>query len=36
MERNLVTGVACGIAAVTWCARRLHHGAQPAGHMPAD
>jgi len=23
------------IAAVTWCAR-LHHGAEPAGHMPAD
>ncbi len=30
-----VLAIAALIAAVTWCAR-LHHGAQPAGHMPAD
>jgi drug/metabolite transporter (DMT)-like permease len=30
-----VLAIAALIGAVTWCAR-LHHGAQPAGHMPAD
>lgn len=30
-----VLAIAALIAAVTWCAR-LHHGAQAAGHMPAD
>ncbi len=30
-----VLAIAALIAAVSWCAR-LHHGAQPAGHMPAD
>jgi drug/metabolite transporter (DMT)-like permease len=30
-----MVAIAALIAAVTWCAR-LHHGARPAGHMPAD
>lgn len=30
-----VLAIAALIGAVSWCAR-LHHGAQPAGHMPAD
>lgn len=30
-----ILAIAALIGAVTWCAR-LHHGAQPAGHMPAD
>jgi drug/metabolite transporter (DMT)-like permease len=30
-----ILAVAALVGAVSWCAR-LHHGAQPAGHMPAD